>query len=344
MSLVQPSCTISDIAERLGIRIGHFTDTRRPTGCTVCLYPTGATCGVAVVGAAPGTRETDLLNPASSVSEVHAVLLSGGSAFGLDAASGVMRWLVEHGYGLSIGPVRVPIVPAAVLFDLWVDDFERHPAGSGIHPDLKAGYEACCNAHEAPGRLSTGNVGAGTGATVGKLNGNDCAMRGGIGMAMIQANGFTVAAVVACNAVGDIIDPSTGSILAGARTSADALGFVNSVTAELTGTLHSDLHLGANTTIGVIMTDARLTKAEAQNLAKIGHDGLARTIRPVHTSMDGDTLFAMATGTNSGAVDMMALMTAAAEVTAAAVLNAITSATALRYGNTWWPATVTNSA
>lgn len=344
MSLVPAFCTINDIASRLGIKIGHYGDTRRPTGCTVCLYPAGATCGVAVVGAAPGTRETDLLNPASSVAEVHAVLLGGGSAFGLDAASGVMQWLHERGYGLSVGPVRVPIVPAAVLFDLWVDDFERYPSGSGIHPDLQAGYDACCHAIEQPTGPSTGNVGAGCGATVGKLNGNDCAMRGGIGMAILEVAGFTVAAVVACNAVGDIIHPVTGQILAGARQSADSLACVNTVSAELAGTLHSDIHLGANTTIGVIMTDARLTKAEAQNLAKTGHDGLARTIHPVHTSMDGDTLFAMATGANPKPVDMMALMTAAAEVTAAAVLNAIESATELRYGNTWWPAANTKSA
>lgn len=330
--------TTADIAARLGIRVGHFEDARRPTGCTAVLYPQGATAGVSVVGAAPGTRETDLLNPASTVNEIHGILLSGGSAYGLDAASGMMRWLDEHGYGLSVGPVRVPIVPGAVLFDLWVDDFEKHPNGSGIHPDAVAGYQACANAMNDNLMTSSGNVGAGYGATVGKLNGNACAMRGGLGMAMLEVDGFTVAAVIACNAVGDVVNPETGHIMAGARRSPDSRDFLNSVMAELHGGHASDLHLGANTTIGVIMTDARLTKAEAQSLARIGHDGLARTIRPVHTSMDGDTLFTMATGSNPGTVDMMSLMTAAAEVTAQAVLAAITHARELRLGKLWWPA------
>lgn len=330
--------TTADIAERLGIRIGHFEDPRRPTGCTVCLYPEGATAGVSVVGAAPGTRETDLLNPASTVNEVHGILLSGGSAYGLDAASGIMRWLNEHGRGLAVGPVRVPIVPGAVLFDLWVDDFEKHPKGSGIFPDADAGYQACARAFDPACTSGSGNVGAGCGATVGKLNGNDCAMRGGLGMAMLEVDGFAVAAVIACNAVGDVVDPETGHIIAGARRDSESLALINSVSAELQGGHQSDLHLGANTTIGIIMTDARLTKAEAQSLARIGHDGLARTIRPVHTSMDGDTLFTMATGKNTAAIDMMSLMTAAAEVTSQAVLAAIYSANTLRIGNLWWPA------
>lgn len=331
------------LAEKLGIYIGHAECADRPTGCTICLCPEGAVAGVSVVGAAPGTRETDLLNPASTVTEVHGILLSGGSAFGLDAASGVMRWLAEHDFGLSVGQVKVPIVPAAVLFDLWVDDFKKYPKGSGIHPDAATGYKACEAAMEPPVQYSTSNIGAGAGATVGKLNGNECAMRGGLGIASLVVDGFTVAAVVACNAVGDIVDPETGKIIAGARTSPESMTFIDAIAAELHGGNHSDLHLGSNTTIGVIMTDAKLTKAEAQSLARIGHDGFARTIRPVHTSMDGDTLFTLATGKNPTPIDMMVLMTAAAEVCAQAVLAAVKNAKDLRYGDQWWPsASATN--
>ena len=332
------SCTSQEIAQRLGIRIGHYEDSRRPTGCTVCLYPEGATGGVSVVGAAPGTRETDLLNPASTVEQVHGVLLSGGSAFGLDAATGVMHWLQEQNYGLNVGPVKVPIVPGAVLFDLWVDDFDRYPHGSGITPDAHAGYQACLNAMNPDLISGSGNVGAGAGATVGKLNGNECAMRGGLGMAMVEVDGFAMAAVVACNAIGDVINPATGQILAGARLSPDSHEFLNSVDAEMRGHHAADLKPGANTTIGVIMTDARLSKADAQNLARIGHDGLARTIRPVHTRMDGDTLFTLATGQNERSVDLMNLMTAATEVTAQAILAAICNAQPLCIGRFNYPA------
>lgn len=326
------------ILDRLGVKIGHYQSADRPTGCTVCLCPHGAVAGVSVVGAAPGTRETDLLSPSSTVGSVHGIVLSGGSAFGLDAASGVMRWLAEHGFGLLVGPVKVPIVPAAVLFDLWVDDFAKFPSGSGIHPDARAGYEACEAAMRPTSQFQiTGNVGAGYGATVGKLNGNNCAMRGGLGFASMVVDGFTVAAIIACNAVGDVVDPDTGKIIAGARKSHESLEFINAVAAELHGFNRSDLHMGSNTTIGVIMTDAKLSKAEAQSLARIGHDGLARTIRPVHTSMDGDTLFTLSTGKNATSFDMMVLMTAAAEVTAQAVLVAARSAEGLHFGNVWWP-------
>lgn len=326
---------LTDLA---GIHIGHYSDHRRPTGCTVVLCPEGATAGVAVVGAAPGTRETDLLNPASTIQQVNAIVLSGGSAFGLDVASGVMRWLKEHDYGLSVGPVRVPIVPAAVLFDLWVDDFTQ-PGGSGIYPDANAGYQACVAAIQYPeAGLTQGNIGAGTGATVGKLNGPNCAMRGGIGWAAVNINGITIAAIVACNAVGDVIDPDSGLILAGARTAPDSLICLNAVVAELNGLSSNGLQVGSNTTIGVIMTDATLDKAQAQRLAQVGHDGLARTIRPVHTAMDGDTLFALATGKNTAPVDPMQMATAAGEVTARAVINAIRHAQTLHIGNNWFPA------
>lgn len=319
-----------------GLQVGHFTDTRRPTGCTVVLTPQGAVAGVDVRGAAPGTRETDLLSPSNTVQAVHAIVLSGGSAYGLDAASGVMRWLEEHGHGLAVGPARVPIVPAAVIFDLWVDDFEHNPHTPRIRPDAEAGYQACVVANDAP--VPQGNVGAGAGATVGKMNGPECAMKGGVGSASLCVNGVTVAALVVCNAVGDVLDPNTGQLLAGARVSAQSRGLLDIRQAQLNGHTAAGLQTGSNTTIGVVATDAVLTKAQAQRLAQVAHDGLARSIRPVHTPMDGDTLFALATGASGQAADMMLLSTLAAEVTAMAVVNAIKAAQDLRLGKHWWPA------
>ena len=319
-----------------GLQVGHFTDTRRPTGCTVVLTPQGAVAGVDVRGAAPGTRETDLLSPSNTVQAVHAIVLSGGSAYGLDAASGVMRWLEEHGHGLAVGPARVPIVPAAVIFDLWVDDFEHNPHTPRIRPDAQAGYQACGVANHAP--VPQGNVGAGAGATVGKMNGPECAMKGGVGSASLCVNGVTVAALVVCNAVGDVLDPNTGKLLAGARVSAQSRGLLDIRQAQLNGHTAAGLQTGSNTTIGVVATDAVLTKAQAQRLAQVAHDGLARSIRPVHTPMDGDTLFALATGASGQAADMMLLSTLAAEVTAMAVVNAIKAAQDLRLGKHWWPA------
>mgnify|MGYP000096002184 FL=1 len=259
-----------------GLQVGHFTDTRRPTGCTVVLTPQGAVAGVDVRGAAPGTRETDLLSPSNTVQAVHAIVLSGGSAYGLDAASGVMRWLEEHGHGLAVGPARVPIVPAAVIFDLWVDDFEHNPHTPRIRPDAEAGYQACVVANDAP--VPQGNVGAGAGATVGKMNGPECAMKGGVGSASLCVNGVTVAALVVCNAVGDVLDPNTGQLLAGARVSAQSRGLLDIRQAQLNGHTAAGLQTGSNTTIGVVATDAVLTKAQAQRLAQVAHDGLARKI------------------------------------------------------------------
>lgn len=322
-----------------GLQVGHFTHPDRPTGCTVVLTPQGAVAGVDVRGAAPGTRETDLLAPTNSVQHIHALLLTGGSAYGLDAATGVMQWLEEHGHGIAVGPVRVPIVPAAVVFDLGVDDFNQYPQGSRIRPNAQAGYQACVNANTSP--VEQGNVGAGAGATVGKLNGPHCAMKGGIGSASLTVQGMTVAALVVCNALGDIVHPLTGELIAGARQSPDSLALVDVRQAQLKGQALANLALGSNTTIGVIATDVPLNKAQCQRLAQVAHDGLARSIRPVHTPLDGDTLFALSTGTASnGSVqaDMMLLSTLAAEVTAMAVVNAIESAASLRIGNTWWPA------
>ena len=323
-----------------GILVGHYTDDRRPTGCTVVLCPQGAVAGVDVRGAAPGTRDTDALSPSNTVQEVHGVLLTGGSAYGLDAAGGVMRWLEERGHGFQVGPAIVPIVPAAVIFDLWVDDFSkarREPTKNPrIRPDAQAGYLACQAANSEP--VQQGNVGAGAGATLGKLNGPDCAMKGGIGSASLCVHGVTVAALVVCNALGDVVDPQTGKLLAGARVSADSRDLLDIVKAQLNGHSISKPQAGSNTTIGVVATDAVLTKPQAHRLAQVAHDGLARSIRPVHTPMDGDTLFALGTGTSGKAADMMLLSTLAAEVTAMAVVNAVLAAKDLRFGQGWWPA------
>jgi len=323
-----------------GISVGHYTDDRRPTGCTVVLCPDGAVAGVDVRGAAPGTRDTDALSPSNSVQEVHGILLTGGSAYGLDAAGGVMRWLEERGHGFQVGPAVVPIVPAAVIFDLWVDDFSDALGASSqnprIRPDAQAGYLACQAANSEP--VAQGNVGAGAGATLGKLNGPDCAMKGGIGSASLCVHGVTVAALVVCNALGDIVDPQTGELLAGARVSADSRALLDIRQAQLDGHEIAKPQTGSNTTIGVVATDAVLTKPQAHRLAQVAHDGLARSIRPVHTPMDGDTLFALGTGTSGQAADMMLLSTLAAEVTAMAVVNAVRAAKELRFGKGWWPA------
>lgn len=308
--------------------MGHFTDTRRPTGCTVIIAREGAVAGVDVRGAAPGTRETDLLHPSNLVDRVHAVLLAGGSAWGLDAASGVMRWLEENKIGFDVGYGLVPIVPAAVLFDLPVGD-------ARIRPDANAGYAACVAASALD--PANGNVGAGAGATVGKLFGMQHAMRGGIGTASLCVNGITVGAIIACNAVGDVIDPDTGKVLAGARTQ-DGLSLRNSRNAILAGQTAATLLPGTNTTIGTIATDAVLTKAQAHRLAQVAHDGLARAINPVHTMLDGDTLFALGTGKSDLPVDMLVLATLAAEVTARATVQAILSAKGLTASGMHWPA------
>lgn len=326
MNSPQPAAgSITDVA---GIEVGHCTDTRRPTGCTVVIAREGAVAGVDVRGAAPGTRETDLLHPSNLALRVHAIVLAGGSAWGLDAASGVMQWLEQNNIGLDVGFGLVPIVPAAVLFDLAVGD-------ANIRPDAQAGYQACVAAsRQAP---AEGNVGAGAGALVGKLFGLQCAMRGGIGSASITVDGITVGAIIACNAVGDVIDPASGLLLAGAR-SADGTALRNSRDALLAGETPQPLLAGSNTTIGVIATDAMLTKAQAHRLAQVAHDGLARSINPVHTMSDGDTLFALGTGRAGRAAGMLLLSTLAAEVTARAVVRAVLAAQGFSSGAMDWPA------
>ncbi|MFC5497994.1 P1 family peptidase [Caenimonas terrae] len=299
-----------------GLEVGHFTDPRRPTGCTVVLARQGAVAGVDVRGAAPGTRETDLLAPTNLVERVHGIVLAGGSAWGLEAATGAVRWLEEQGVGMPVGPARLPIVPAAVLFDLLVGD-------SAIRPDAEAGYRACQAA--SPATPAEGNVGAGAGAVVGKIFGIARAMKGGIGCASVTVDGVTVAALVACNALGDVIDHDTALPIAGART-LDGLRLLDSRRALLAGEAPRPLIAGTNTTIGVICTDAVVTKIQATRLAQMGHDGLARSINPVHTMSDGDTLFALGTGAAGKAPGMMTLGAMAAEATARAVVRAVRAA------------------
>ena len=305
----------SSICDVAGLKVGHFTESRRPTGCTVVLCEQGATAGVDVRGAAPGTRETDLLAPENTVDVVHALLLSGGSAFGLAAADGVMRWLAERGHGFKVGAACVPIVPAAVLFDLQLGD-------STIFPDAAAGYAACEAAStQAP---AEGSVGAGTGASVGKLLDAARAMKGGIGTASVCVNGVTVGALVAVNAVGDIINPANGALIAGAR--GDDGHLIGVAQAMLKGTLPTSPLTGAATTLAIVATDARLSKSAAKKLAQISHDGLARTIKPVHTPFDGDVVFSLATGAAGIDGDLNLLGVMAAEAVSQAVLRAVESA------------------
>ena len=302
-----------------GVKVGHHTLGARPTGCTVVLTEAGAAAGVDVRGSAPGTRETDLLAPLNIVQQVHAVVLAGGSAFGLDAATGVMRYLEERGVGFETRVARVPIVPAAILFDLGVGGDPR------IRPDADCGYRAARAA--STDAVEEGSVGAGAGATVGKWNGSG-AMRGGIGSASITLpDGLVVAALVAVNAVGDVIDPVTGQVVAGART-ADGRGLIDARRALRAG---SPLRgrPGQNTTIGIVATSARLDKVQATKVAQMAHDGLARTIVPAHTTADGDAVFALATGVGTASVDVTTIGALAAEVMADAVVRAVRRATSL---------------
>ena len=321
ISSVASVASIAGIAGIAGITVGHYTDTRRPTGCTVVLCPQGVVCGVDVRGGAPGTRETDLLKSENTVDRVHAVLLTGGSAFGLDAASGVMRWLDERGHGLAVGPVRVPIVPAAVLFDLWVTGAQVQT--TPIRPDAAAGYAACQNASGKP--PAQGSVGAGAGARVGKLFGIERASPGGIGNASVRVGSITVAAIVAVNAIGDVVDDK-GRVIAGAL-SEDGKTFVGSNQALLAGLGPARLMAGMATTIGVVATDALLTKTQTNQLASLAHHGLSRAISPISVN-DGDTLFALATGGSGLTGDMTLLGAMAAQAVAQAIRAAVVAALA----------------
>jgi len=311
---------ITDVA---GIEVGHHTDQRRPTGCTVVIARDGAVAGVDVRGAAPGTRETDLLDPSNLVQQVHAILLAGGSAFGLEAATGAVRWLEEQGIGLDVGVGRIPLVPSAVLFDLTVGNMQ-------IRPDAAAGYAACAAASRNP--PPQGNVGAGAGAVVGKMFGLANAMKAGLGSASVRVGGVTVGALIACNAVGDVISPDNAQPLAGARTD-DGRGLRDTQRSLLAGVAPRPLLAGVNTTIGVIATDATITKVQAHRLAVVGHDGLARSITPVHTMSDGDTLFALGTGLAGEGPGMLVLAAMAAEAVARATERAVLSARSITLDN-----------
>ncbi len=303
-----------------GIEVGHFTLTARPTGCTVILARNGAVGGVDVRGGAPGTRETDLLDPVNSVQRVNAVVLSGGSAFGLDAASGAVQYLDERNVGYKVGDINVPIVVGAILYDLSVGGNPK------IRPSADCGYQAATVASSRP--VLEGNVGAGAGATVGKLRGFGRAMKAGLGTASITLpDGLTVAALVAVNAVGDVIDPSTGDVVAGVR-SPEGDRLIDARTLIRSG-LSNRSSPGGNTMIGVVATNAILTKAQVTKVAQMAHAGIARTIYPAHTPADGDTMFSLATGTYAGAADPGTIGALAAEVVARAVVRGARAASGL---------------
>jgi len=325
-----------------GLLVGHASDHEALTGCTVILTPEGSTCGVDVRGSAPGTRETDLLDPMSLVDKVHAVLLAGGSAFGLDAAAGVMRWLEERGHGFETGVARVPIVPGAVLFDLGLGRADRRP-------DAAMGYAACEDAVRRAGGgepLAEGNVGAGTGASAGRLFGPGLATKTGLGATCLEGpGGLLVGAVVAVNAFGDVRDLATGRILAGTRNPAG--GWVDTAAAmtgqpaagggdgsagggdgSAGGGSGGSGQAGRNTTIGVVATNAPLTKAQARKVAQMAHDGLALAISPVHTMFDGDTLFAVSCPAPGVAADVTVVGTLAVRAVAMAVVRAALEACA----------------
>lgn len=297
-----------------GIRVGHAEDIKAATGCTVIICEEGATAGVDVRGGSPGTRETDLLDPKNLVDKVHAVLLAGGSAFGLDAASGVMKYLEERDIGFDVQLTKVPIVCGAVLFDLAVGDYR-------VRPDFNMGYEACLKATDE--ECPSGNVGAGTGASVGKFLGMERAMKGGLGSYGLQIGDLKVGSIVAVNALGDIIDPESGEILAGLL---DEEGKRLVGTENIMAASYSERKniFSGNTTIGLVVTNGIFTKAEANKIASMAHNGYARSIRPAHSIFDGDTIFTMATGRVEADINVVGFL--AARTMERAVVNAIKSA------------------
>lgn len=305
-------------------RIGHYTDLENITGCTVVLAPPqGAVGGVDVRGSAPGTRETELLGTGRLIERVHAVVLSGGSAFGLDTASGVVEYLEAHNVGYDVGIARIPIVSAAVLFDLAIGN-------PNVRPNAANAYQACMVAHNDG--VAEGSVGAGTGASVGKLWDMERATKGGIGYSeRVLKNGITVAALMAVNALGDVIDASTGNIIGGARN-ADG-SWADSSVLLFTDERARDFLL-QNTTIGVVLTDAILSVEQANSIASMAHDGIARATRPSHTLFDGDALFVMASGTH-GVGDMTTLGHAAAECVADAIGRGVKMARGLGGVKAW---------
>ena len=314
------------ITDVRGIEVGHAQNEEALTGCTVILCRKGAVAGVDVRGGAPGTRETDLLDPVNLVEKVHAIVLAGGSAFGLDAASGVMRYLEESKIGFNVGVARVPIVPSAILFDLSL-------GRADVRPDSAMGTLAAASAVPAP--PAEGNVGAGTGASVGKMFGMTLAMKSGLGTASMDiGGGVIVGAIVAVNAWGDIINPKTGEIVAGLRSGKIGplrVGRKDAAFANTLAMMKSPIGRGVlgltsrgNTVIGAVATNAKLTKAQATKVAQMAQDGFARTIRPAHTMLDGDVIFALSTGTKKAEVSTIGAF--AAEVMAEAILRAVKSA------------------
>jgi L-aminopeptidase/D-esterase-like protein len=290
------------ITDVRGIEVGQAQDEEALTGCTVIVCRQGAVAGVDVRGSAPGTRETDLLDPVNLVEKVHAVVLTGGSAYGLDAASGVMRYLEEQNIGFPMGSVVVPIVPAAVLYDLGL-------GRADFRPDAAMGYRAAASASSEP--PAEGNFGAGTGASIGKIRGMDYAMKAGIGTASIDINGLIIGAIVAVNAIGDVIDPGTGTKIAGLRSG---------TTLEVLKNSRAPSAVQSNTVIGAVATNAKLNKVQATKVAQMAHDGLAQAIRPAHTMFDGDTIFALTTGEVDADVSTVGAF--AAEVMAQAIVQA----------------------
>ncbi len=312
---------MGSITDVPGVEVGNAQNEAALTGCTVVLVRKGAVGGVDVRGGAPGTRETDLLNPINLVNKVHAVLLAGGSAFGLDAATGVMRYLEERKIGFDTRIAKVPIVPAAIIFDLGIGDPK-------VRPDAEMGYQACVAASkQAP---AEGNAGVGTGATVGKLYGPALAMKSGVGSASIRAGGIVVGALVAVNSFGDVMDPANGSIVAGLRSGkvgpirvggAGPFADTMEMMKKPLGRNVLGLSTQANTVIGVVATNAKMTKAEATKVAQMAQDGIARAIRPAHTMLDGDTIFALSTGNQGANLTLVGAL--AAEVMVQAILRAV---------------------
>jgi len=305
---------ITDIEE---IKIGHAQDLDAATGCTVVIGETGMTAGVDVRGGAPGTRETDLLDPVNSVEKIHAVLMSGGSAFGLDAASGVMQYLEAKGVGFEAFVTKIPIVCGAVLFDLTIGDHK-------VRPDKKMGYQACLNANDT--ECAEGCVGAGAGATVGKILGMERCMKSGLGTYCIQTGDLKVGAIVAVNCLGDVIDPKTGETLAGVLDE-NKERFLNSEEIMIKEFAGRKIEFSGNTTIGVIVTNAKLTKSQTNKVASMAHNGYGRTMRPAHTMFDGDTIFAVATGRVDTDVSVVGLL--ASRIMEQAVIRAAKKATPL---------------
>ncbi len=305
--------SITDVS---GFKVGHAQDMEALTGCTVVLCPPGTVGGVDQRGGAPGTRETDLLRPKHLVNQVNAVLLTGGTAFGLDAAAGVMRYCEEKGMGIEFGGSKVPIVPGANLFDLYIGNPK-------VRPDAEMGYQACLNATE--GEISQGNVGAGTGAVVGKILSLKMATKSGIGTSSIDlGGGGVVGAIAAVNAFGDVIDPESGKIIAGAR---GIKGYADTmkVMKSLVGRKVMDFAgKASNTVIGVVATNVKLNKEQINKVAEMAHNGLARTIRPAFSMFDGDTLFALSSGDVE--MDLNIVGAYAAQAYQEAILNAVRNA------------------